>query len=206
MELKIDIKDFISNLSDYFKSEQNRLPWELTTNLKEIIEDILPNLGSDFKVADGIAIHKSTVMENGVTIKRPFIALENSHIGANTYFREGVFLDKSVKVGPGSEIKSSIICSETAIAHLNYIGNSIIGQNVNFEAGSIAANHYNERENKKIRVKYKNAVIDTGVEKFGALVGDNSRIGANGVLSPGTILAKRSIVKRLELIEQLKRE
>ena len=53
-------------------------------------------------------------------------------------------MDKSVKIGPSSEVKSSIICFETAIAHLNYIGNSIIGQNVNFEAGSIAANHYNE--------------------------------------------------------------
>ncbi len=75
---------------------------------------------------------------------------------------------------------------------------------MNFEAGSIAANHYNERENKRIRIKYNNTIIDTGVEKFGALVGDNSRIGANGVLSPGTILEKKSIVKRLELIEQVK--
>ncbi len=67
--------------------------------------------------------------------------MENCHMGANTYFREGVFLDTSVKIGPSSEIKSSIICPGTAIAHLNYVGNRIIGQNVNFEAGSIAANH-----------------------------------------------------------------
>ncbi len=206
MEQKVDIKDFISNISEYFKTEQNLPPWELTTSLKAIIEGIIPKLSTDFKIADGIAIHKSTVIENGVTIKRPFIAMANCHIGANSYFREGVFLDKSVKIGPSSEVKSSIICSETAIAHLNYIGNSIIGQNVNFEAGSIAANHYNERENKRIRIKYNNAIIDTGVEKFGALVGDNSRIGANGVLSPGTILEKKSIVKRLELIDQLQRK
>ncbi len=203
MKQKIDINDFISNISEYFKTEQHQLPWELTTNLKEIIESIIPNLNEDFKITDGIAIHKSTIVENGVTIKRPFIAMENCHIGANSYFREGVFLDKLVKIGPSSEIKSSIICSETSIAHLNYIGNSIIGHNVNFEAGSIAANHYNERADKRIRIKYKNEIIDTGVEKFGALVGDNSRIGANGVLSPGTILKKNSIVKRLELIEQL---
>ena len=206
MEQKIDINDFISNISEYFKTEQDRLPWELTTNLKEIIESIIPNLNEDFKITDGIAIHKSTIVENGVTIKRPFIAMENCHIGANSYFREGVFLDKLVKIGPSSEIKSSIICSETSIAHLNYIGNSIIGHNVNFEAGSIAANHYNERADKRIRIKYKNEIIDTGVEKFGALVGDNSRIGANGVLSPGTVLKKNSIVKRLELIEQLVRK
>ncbi len=202
MEQKLDIKDFISNLSEYFETERIRLPWELITNLKEIIEGILPNLSSGFKISDGIAIHKSTVMENGVTIKRPFIAMENCHIGANTYFREGVFLDESVKIGPGSEIKSSIICSGTAIAHLNYVGNSIIGQNVNFEAGSIAANHYNERTNKRIRIKYKNQIIDTGVTKFGAIVGDNSKIGANAVLSPGTLLQKGAIVRRLELVDQ----
>ena len=115
-----------------------------------------------------------------------------------------MFLDKSVKIGPGSEIKSSIICSGTAIAHLNYVGNSIIGKNVNFEAGSIAANHYNERTDKKIQIAYKNQIIDTGVTKFGALVGDNSKIGANAVLSPGTILPKNSVVSRLELIDQLK--
>ncbi len=198
----MEINDFISNFSKYFKTEQDQLPWQLTTNLKEIIERIIPNLSADFKIIDGIAIHKSTIIENGVTIKRPFIAMENCHLGANSYFREGVFLDKSVKIGPCSEIKRTIICSETAIAHLNYIGNSIIGQNVNFEAGSIAANHYNERVNKRIKIKYNNKVIDTGVEKFGSLVGDNSRIGANAVLSPGTILKKNSVVKRLELIDQ----
>ena len=84
--------------------------------------------------------------------------------------------------------------------HLNYIGNSIIGSNVNFEADSVAAKHYNERDNKKIRIKYNNTILDTAVEKFGALVGDNSRIGVNGVLSPVTILKKNSVVKRLELI------
>jgi NDP-sugar pyrophosphorylase family protein len=202
MKKNVAIKDFISNISEYFEISQNLLPWELTTNMKEIIEEIIPKLGSEFKIENGIAIHKSVTIEKGVTIKRPFIAMENCHIGSNSYFREGVFLDKSVKIGPCSEIKSSIICSRTAVAHLNYIGNSIIGQNVNFEAGSIAANHYNERENKTIWIKFDNTSIDTGVQKFGSLVGDNSKIGANGVLSPGTILNKNSIVKRLELVDQ----
>ncbi len=203
MEQQINIKDFISDFSTFFQTERDRLPWEVTSNLKEIIEGILRTLGPDFKISDGVAIHKSVILESGVTIKRPFIAMENCHIGANTYFREGVFLDTSVKIGPGSEIKSSIVCQETAIAHLNYIGNSIIGQNVNFEAGSVAANHYNERTNKLIKVLHKGQIIDTRVTKFGALVGDDSKIGANAVLSPGTLLQKHAIVGRLELIDQL---
>ena len=200
----MDINDFISNISEYFNIEKYRFPWELITNLKEIIEEIIPNLDENFEKQNGIAIHKSSFIESGVVMKRPIIVMGNCNIGSHAYFREGVFLDNNVRIGPSSEIKSSIICAETAIAHLNYIGNSIVGQNVNFEAGSIAANHYNERSNKRILVKWNDEIIDIEVEKFGAVVGDNSKIGANGVLSPGTILPKNSIVKRLELIEQVK--
>lgn len=111
-----------------------------------------------------------------------------------------------MNIGPSSEIKQSIILDNSAVAHFNYIGNSIIGNNVNFEAGSISANHYNERTDKNIFVIYNDEIISTNCNKFGSLVGDDSRIGANAVLSPGTILEKKSIVKRLELIEQVKEE
>ncbi|WP_117882850.1 DapH/DapD/GlmU-related protein [Aureibaculum luteum] len=200
----IDIKDFISNIPSFLLLEKYTSPWSITEDIKEIIKAIIPNLGADFNIENGIAIHKSAVLEQGITLKGPIIIMDNCQIGANAYFREGVFLDSFVKIGPNTEIKNSMIFSHTAVAHLNYIGNSIIGRNVNFEAGSIAANHYNERTKKRIYVSFNNKIIDTGLEKFGALVGDNSRIGANGVLSPGTLLEKDSIVKRLELIEQCK--
>lgn len=193
------IEDFSKTFSDLSTSE----PWNITNDLKIIIEKMILNLNDDYIIQDNIAIHKSATIENNVTIKKPAIIGENCYIGANAYFREGVYLDKSVKIGPGCEIKNSIICSGTAIAHFNYIGNSIIGRNINFEAGSIAANHYNERANKKISVLYDNKIIETNSDKFGSLVGDNSRVGANAVLSPGTILVKNSIVKRLELVEQV---
>tara|TARA_R110002167_G_scaffold128570_13_gene310947 strand:+ start:2532 stop:3143 length:612 start_codon:yes stop_codon:yes gene_type:complete len=199
----IDINEFISNIPFDIPLGRYATPWGITTSLKEIIMGIIPQLGDQFIVENGAAIHKTAILENGVTIKGPVIIMENCQVSANAYFREGVLLGSAVKIGPGSEVKSSIICSGSAIAHLNYIGNSIIGENVNFEAGSIAANHYNERTDKRIWVKYNNKTIDTGVEKFGALVGDGSRIGANGVLSPGTILKKYAVVKRLELIAQL---
>ena len=202
----IQIQDFISNIPPFLHVEKYLLPWEITSNIKSLIHQLIPKLGEDFAIDNGIAIHRSSVLEQGITMKSPMIIMDNCHIGANAYFREGVFLDSSVKIGPGSEIKSSLIFSNTAIAHLNYIGNSIVGRNVNFEAGSIAANHFNERTDKMIQVSYRDTIFETGVEKFGALVGDNSRIGANAVLSPGTILEKKSTVKRLELVEQLKED
>lgn len=198
----IDLNTFIDNFRQNFPEHGTLLPWEITNNLKEILYKMISGLGEEYNIQDGIAIHKTATIENGAVLKQPVIVGENCFIGANAYFREGVYLDTAVKIGPGCEIKNSIICSGTAIAHFNYVGNSIIGRNVNFEAGSIAANHYNERTVKNISVLYNGQVIDTQSDKFGSLVGDNSRIGANAVLSPGTILAKKSIVKRLELVEQ----
>ena len=202
----INPDDYIENFSSIFPEQTNLQPWEITDKLKEILEKRILQLGNDYHINGGIAVHKTASVETGVTLKRPVIISENCVVGANAYFREGVYLDQSVKIGPGCEIKNSIICFGTAIAHFNYIGNSIIGRNVNFEAGSIAANHYNERATKRISVLYQSEVIDTGVEKFGSIVGDHSKIGANAVLSPGTILEKHSIVKRLELVEQYKPE
>ncbi|AKD01884.1 DapH/DapD/GlmU-related protein [Pontibacter korlensis] len=200
----IHIDDFIQGFSQTFPQLKDLQPWEITNHLKVILNEMISHLGEDFIIKDGVAVHKTAIVEKGVVMKSPVIVNKDCYIGANAYFREGVYLDNAVKVGPGCEIKSSIVCAQTAVAHFNYIGNSIIGKGINFEAGSIAANHYNERTSKKISVVYNATIIETGTEKFGSLVGDNSRIGANAVLSPGTILKKNSIVKRLELVEQHK--
>ena len=107
-------------------------------------------------------------------------------------------------LGPCCEIKSSFIFPNSNLAHFNFVGDSVIGSDVNFEAGAVIANHFNERMNKEISVIMNGSREDTLVKKFGALVGDASKIGANAVLSPGTILKTGSIVKRLELVDQQK--
>jgi NDP-sugar pyrophosphorylase family protein len=163
---------------------------------------LIETCDNDYILNDGVAVHKTAVIEQNVVLKPPVLIGENVSVGANAYVRGPVLLDKGVHIGAGCEIKQSMIFSDTAIAHFNYIGNSIIGSNVNFEAGSIAANHFNERDDKIISVVIEGKRINTGVTKFGALVGDGCRIGANAVLSPGTILRKNHVVKRLELIEQ----
>lgn len=200
----VKLTDFISNFPIQISPQIEIKPWQLVKQIKEVIESLIKNLDNEFKIENGIAIHQSAKIESGVTLKRPIIINANCTIGANSYLREGVFLGASVKIGPSSEIKSSIICSDSIIAHLNYVGNSIIGNRVNFEGGSIAANHFNERDDKTIQIIYKGIIQNTGQKKFGALVGDDSKIGANAVLSPGTILERKSIVNRLELIEQIK--
>lgn len=202
--MEIMLSDLISGAARILPSHLNKMPWQITENLTEIVLQLIRACGSDYTIKDDVAVHKTALIEQNVVLKGPVLIGEKVTIGANVYLRGPVLLDRGVHIGAGSEIKQSIIFGETAIAHFNYIGNSIIGSDVNFEAGSIAANHYNERENKIISVQYGDEIFNSGVKKFGSLVGDGCRIGANAVLSPGTILKKGFIVKRLELIEQVK--
>ena len=200
----ISIDNFIKQFPAIFSSKSNLRPWEIIEDLASILNELILHLNTDFDVNSGIAIHKTAIIEQGVTLKAPIIVGENCFVGANAYLRGGVYLDKSVRIGPGCEIKTSIICSGSSIAHFNFIGDSIIGSNVNFEAGAVTANHFNERADKKISVLHKSIIIETGSEKFGSLIGDNSKIGANAVLSPRTILEVNTIVNRLEFVDQLK--
>lgn len=196
----IKIKDFIQDFP--IEAYADKMPWDIVKVLSQIITDIISRLDNDFTVSEGIAIHKSAIIEQGVVLKAPIIVHANSFIGAHAYLRGGVYLSEYVVIGPGCEIKSSVICAKSCAAHFNFIGDSIIGSHVNFEAGSITANHHNDKVDKRIFSVYNSIVIDTGVDKFGSLVGDHSKIGSNAVLSPGTLLQKKSIVKRLELIDQ----
>jgi NDP-sugar pyrophosphorylase family protein len=194
---------YISKLPTWIDQE-GKAPWEIINGLEALLDRKLMTLTQDYVIKGTIAIHKTARVEQGVVLKGQIIISENCFIGANAYLRGPIFLGSNVKIGPACEIKQSIILSNSATAHFNYIGNSIIGQHVNFEAGSICANHFNERQNKNIVVVYNNELVDTKSNKFGSVVGDHSKIGANAVLSPGTLLKKESIVKRLELIEQKK--
>ena len=197
----VQINSYIKNFDEVFW-ENTFSPWNIVQSLD--IESKIRKLGEGYNIVDNIAIHKTATIESNVTIKAPAIIGRNCFIWANSYLRNGVFLWSWVNIGIWCEIKSSIILDNSAIAHMNFIGDSIIWSQVNFEWGSLTANHYNERENKDILVKYKWRILNTHIQKFGALVWDNSKIWANAVLSPGTILESWSVVKRLELIEQVK--
>lgn len=180
----------------------DRKPWAIVDDLCTTLDKIIDSLGEDYVVNDGVAIHKTAVIGHNVTIKSPAIISANCFVGSNSYLRGGVFLAPGAKVGISCEVKTSVLLEGSAIAHFNFIGDSIIGHFVNIEAGAILCNHYNEREDDTVFVHVDGQRISTGLHKFGSLVGDGCRIGANAVLSPGTLLPPNTIVRRLELIEQ----
>ena len=200
----ISVGQYIHDFQALFSDETDLKPWEIINGLDSIVLRHLGTLGEGYRIENNVAIHETAIVEQGVTLKGAIVISENCHIGANAYLRGPIFLSNSVKIGPSSEVKQSMVFDNSAIAHFNYVGNSILGKNVNLEAGSICANHYNERQDKRIFVLWGGQRIDTNTTKFGSLVGDNTKVSANAVLSPGTILERNSVVKRLELIEQVK--
>src|SRR5688572_25204694 len=193
---------YVKNFLAAFPELEQELPWTIVGSVQKILSNKIKTLSLDFKISNDVAIHKKAQIEENVTLKGPIIISAGCFIGAHAYLRGGVFLGEKSIVGPGCEIKSSLIMSGSALAHFNFVGDSLIGSYVNMEAGSIIANHYNERLDKTIYVMLNKKKTQIEVTKFGALVGDHSKIGANAVLSPGTILLPESIVKRLELVEQ----
>jgi NDP-sugar pyrophosphorylase family protein len=198
----IQLSDYTTGWPLLFDNMRHDPPWEIISSLHETIAGRIAELSGDFNIRGNIAIHRTAVVEEHVILKGPVIISKGCFVAALAYLRNGVYLGDGVSVGPGCEVKNSLILSGSTLAHFNFVGDSILGSNVNMEAGSVIANHYNEREDKEVIVIVDGKPFRTGVKKFGALVGDNSRIGANSVLSPGTLLRISSIVARLELVDQ----
>lgn len=177
-------------------------PWAMTQDAEQIVSELIDALGVDYAMRDGVAIHKSARIEAGAAIKGPAVIGPNCFVASTALIRGGCWLERDVIIGPSAELKTSFVFASSKLAHLNFVGDSVIGADVNIEAGAMIANYRNERADKRIRIASANGTIDTGVEKFGALVGDGARIGANAVIAPGALLATETMVPRLSLVDQ----
>jgi NDP-sugar pyrophosphorylase family protein len=199
----IDLTKFLENWTNFFPSLVGEEPWNISPRLDELLRSQIAVLNKqEYNIRDTIAIHNTSRVEDNVIIKGPTIIAANCFVAAHAYLRGGVLLGERVTIGPGCEVKSSIILSDSTLAHFNFVGDSLLGSFVNLEAGAVIANHYNERKLKTISVMVGDECLTIDAQKFGALLGDFTKIGANAVLSPGTILHPFSVVKRLALVEQ----
>ncbi len=199
----IPVEEFIAGLPANLAGANQASPWLIPALLQNTLPLMIRELGDEYAINNNIAIHHTAVVEPSAVIKGPAIIGPGTFIAAHAYLRGGVYTGSGVVIGPGCEVKTSMIMHNTHLAHFNFVGDSIIGSHVNIEAGAIICNHLNEKPGAKIKLLYNNRIVETGIEKFGALVGDNVKAGANAVLSPGTILPKGAIVKRLQLVEQV---
>ncbi|MDN5215465.1 LpxA family transferase [Fulvivirgaceae bacterium BMA12] len=202
----IQISEFITNFYSFFPLlSQECTPWDLIDSLEKQLEKYGAAVTTEsFKRESEALIHNMATVENNVTIKGKVIVESGCLIRSGAYLRGPIYLGPNVTIGANCEIKQSMIFENSSIAHLNYVGNSIIGENVNLEAGAILANHFNERKNKEITILHQGKTIETNVTKFGSVIGDGSKVGANSVLNPGTLLSRDTVVDRLTHVNQLK--
>ena len=198
----LQIEDYLPGFYQEFPFVPRHLaPWEIVGRLREILTGDQPESGFA-ETSSGVWVHDRAIVEPGAVIKPPALIGDRCFVAATAYLRDGVALGAGVRIGPGVEVKASLVMSGAAFAHLNFVGDSLIGRNANLEAGAVLANHWNERADKTIAVMIDGHPVTTGASKFGALVGNDCRIGANAVLAPGTLLPPGTIIGRLQLVDQ----
>ena len=185
----VRLEDYVASLvasplAEWASSE----PWELTSRSETIVRRLLESLTpSDFNIANEVAVHRTTTVETGAVLKGPLILGPHGLVAAGAYLRGGNWVAERCIFGPGAELKSSFVFAGTKLAHFNFVGDSILGADVNLEAGSIVCNYRNERHDKEILVRHGPDLHRTGQIKFGAVLGDHSRLGANAVVGSGDV-------------------
>jgi NDP-sugar pyrophosphorylase family protein len=143
-------------------------------------------------IGDRVIIGEGTVVEPGAMIKGPAIIGKNCQIRHNAYIRENVIIGDECVIGNSSELKNALLFNKVQTPHFNYIGDSILGYKAHTGAGVICSNLKSLPGNVTIMVDGQ--PLDTGLRKFGALIGDGAEVGCNSVLNPGSILGRGAII------------
>ncbi len=143
-------------------------------------------------VGKKVFIGEGTLVEDGAMIKGPAIIGRNCQIRHNAYIREQVIVGDNCVVGNSCEVKNSLFFNNAVAPHFNYVGDSILGYGAHLGAGVKISNVKLAPGN--IRVEIDGQFFDTGLRKFGALVGDETDIGCNAVLNPGSIIGRGSVI------------
>lgn len=148
-------------------------------------------IGKPF-VSAAVYVGKNTVIEQGAMVKGPAWIGDNCEIRNGCYIRENVIIGNGVVAGNSSEFKNCLIMNEAQIPHYNYVGDSILGHAAHLGAGVILSNVRLDKA--PVKVSSSEGQINTGLRKFGALVGDHAEIGCNSVLSPGSLIGHHSVI------------
>ena len=165
-------------------------PWDML----KANESVLSDLSKDIKgeIEDGVVLKGNVVVEEGTVVRAgsyiqgPVLIGKNCEIGPNCYIRPYTSIGDDCHIGSSVEVKNSIIMNGTNIPHHNYIGDSVIGENCNFGAGTKIANL--RLDEKNVSVFIKGRIVDTGRRKLGAIIGDNVKTGINVSINVGSMI------------------
>lgn len=184
------------DLKNYMHStifEGLQYPWEALNKIGEYLKPIAGNvkemelpLGVYVVQPETVYISEGCVIEPGAYIQGPCYLGKGTVVRNGAYIRGNVITGERCVVGHTTELKNVILLDNVHAAHFNYVGDSILGNNVNLGAGAKIANL--RLDNKEVSIIVNSEKIKTGLRKMGAIIGDNAQIGCNAVTNPGTLI------------------
>lgn len=167
-------------------------PWEALPKISEFIILLGKKLDSNiYELKDeNIWIAKSAKVMPSAYIKGPAIIGENAEIRHCAFIRGNAIIGNDAVVGNSTELKNVILFNKVQVPHYNYVGDSILGYKAHMGAGAITSNVKSDK--KLVIVKNNTEEIETGLKKFGAMIGDNVEVGCGSVLNPGSVIGKNT--------------
>ena len=177
--------------SDYLKGFT--YPWEALKGIKELILKLGPTLGEDYEeVSPTVWVHKTAKVFPTAYLGAPCIIGPNTEVRHGAFIRGNALVGADCVVGNSVELKNVILFDHVQTPHYNYVGDSILGYYSHMGAGSITSN---VKADKKLVVVHNGTEqIETGIKKFGAMLGDHVEVGCNAVMNPGTVIGRNSNV------------
>ena len=180
--------------------QKHEYPWECLSEIKSFIIELGKTLDKSVyeEVSENVWIAKSAKVFPSAYIGAPCIIGENTEVRHCAFIRGSVLVGDNCVVGNSTEVKNSIIFDNVQIPHYNYVGDSVLGYKSHLGAGAITSNVKSDKT--PVSVRTTDGKIETGLKKFGAMVGDNTEVGCNSVLCPGTVLGKNCTVYPLSRV------
>lgn len=196
----------ISNLLDLKQTIASKIfegctyPWEVLPKIKDYILELGSSLDKEQynKVSENVWVAKTATIAPTAYIKGPAIIGENTEVRHCAFIRGNAIVGDNCVVGNSTELKNVILFNNVQVPHYNYVGDSILGFHSHMGAGSITSNVKSDK--KLVTVKGKNKKIETGLKKFGAILGNNVEIGCGSVLNPGCVVGENTNIYPLSSV------
>jgi len=175
-------------------------PWEALPQIGDFILKLGASLSLEEydKRGENIWIAKSATVFDSAYIAGPTIIGPNTEIRQCAFIRGNALVGKNCVVGNSAELKNVILFDNVQVPHFNYVGDSILGFKSHMGAGSITSNVKSDKT--LVSVNGAGERIETGLKKFGAMVGDHVEVGCNSVLNPGTVIGRNSNIYPLSMV------
>ena len=188
----IDLYDMSHTLADeYLKTFE--YPWQALPGIKALILEIGSKLNDDFtEVSPDVWVHKTAKIAPTAYLGSPCIIGAGTEVRHCAFIRGSALVGENCVVGNSVELKNVILFDNVQVPHYNYVGDSILGYKSHMGAGSLTSNVKSDKT--LVVVKNGDEKIETGLKKFGAMVGDFVEVGCNSVLNPGTVIGRNSNV------------